>query len=327
MIFVTGGAGYIGSHCVLGLIEKGYDVVVFDNLTTGHIEIIETLKKEGGVRFFRGDLTNINDIREAFLNSEAVMHFGGYSQVSESVENPQKYYFNNFVGTMNLLQVMLEKNVKKIIFSSTASIYGEPQYTPIDENHLKNPINPYGRTKLSIENMMDEYDKAYGLKSVRLRYFNVLGADKKSRIGEWHVPETHLIPNILNSLFEDKEFELFGDDYDTRDGTCVRDYIDIEDLVSAHILALNYLEKTQKTDFFNLGTNFGYSVKEVLSICESVLGKKIKLQIQPKRRGDPKILVADNRKAQEILNWNLAVKLEDSIKNTYNWLKTFREVD
>ena len=257
MILVTGGAGYIGSHCVLSLLKKGIDVVVFDNLSTGHIETIETLKKFGNLKFYQGDLLNTDEIKKVFENKiDAVIHFAALSQVAESMKNPQKYYINNVIGTINLLNTMIKNNVKKIVFSSTAATYGEPKYTPIDENHPQNPINPYGKTKLMIENIMDDYDKAYDLKSVRLRYFNVIGADKDINIGEWHNPETHLVPNILKSTFENsKTFEIYGQDYNTKDGTCVRDYINIEDLIDAHILALEYLNKNNETNFFNLGTN------------------------------------------------------------------------
>ena len=235
MILVTGGAGYIGSHCVLALISKGLDVVIFDSLETGHIETIDILKKEGNVTFEKGDLKNLDDINKVFekYNIDAVVHFAALSLVGESVKEPQKYYYNNVYGTLNLLNAMLSHDVKKIVFSSTAATYGEPEYIPIDENHPQNPINPYGNTKLMVEKIMDDYSKAYGLNSVRLRYFNVAGADSLSRVGEWHNPETHLIPNILKSTLSDgKTFELYGDDYPTKDGTCVRDYINIENLVN-----------------------------------------------------------------------------------------------
>ena len=284
MILVTGGAGYIGSHCVLSLLEKGYKVLVFDNLSTGHIETVETLGQYGDLTFIQGDLLNQNDLQKIFqdFDIESVIHFAAYSQVGESVKNPQKYYINNVCGTINLLSAMIENNVKNIVFSSTAATYGEPMYIPIDEKHPQNPINPYGQTKLMIEKIMDDYDKAYGLRSVRLRYFNVAGADSKARIGEWHEPETHLIPNILKSTFGNaKTFEMYGEDYDTKDGTCVRDYINIEDLVNAHVLALEYLYNGGKTDYFNLGTNNGNTVKEVFGICEAVAEKYIKVNRMP----------------------------------------------
>ena len=322
MILVTGGAGYIGSHCVMALLENNNDVVIFDNLSTGHIETVQTLQKYGNVEFQQGDLTNFDDINSVFknFNIEKVVHFAAFSQVGESVVNPQKYYINNVCGTINLLRAMLENNVKKIVFSSTAATYGEPVYIPIDEKHPQNPINPYGQSKLMIEKIMDDYNKAYELKSVRLRYFNVAGADLKSRIGEWHDPETHLIPNILKSTFNNgKTFQMFGDDYDTKDGTCVRDYINVEDLAQAHLLALKYLDEGGETNFFNLGTNDGNTVKEVFTACEKVTQKDIPVEMKPRRAGDPASLVADNNKAKENLNWDPKHTLEESIQSAYTW--------
>ena len=323
MILVTGGAGYIGSHCVLALLAKGLDVVIFDNLETGHIETVETLKKEGNVQFVKGDLKNLEDINSVFdeFQIDAVVHFAALSLVGESVKEPQKYYYNNVYGTLNLLNAMLEHNVKKIVFSSTAATYGEPEYIPIDEKHPQNPINPYGNSKLKNKKIMDDYSKAYDLRSVRLRYFNVAGADSKARVGEWHEPETHLIPNVLKSTFSGgKIFEMYGDDYPTKDGTCVRDYINVEDLAQAHILALEYLNNDGATNYFNLGTKNGDTVKEVFSACEKVTEKTIPVNIMPRRAGDPASLVADNSKAKEILGWNPKHTLEESINTAYLYL-------
>lgn len=322
MILVTGGAGYIGSHCVLALLKEGFAVHIFDNFSTGHKETVETLKKYGTLTYSEGDLQNKTDIKKVFENNkiDAVVHFAAFSQVGESVKNPQKYYQNNVCGTLNLLEAMLENDVKKIVFSSTAATYGEPVYTPIDENHTQLPINPYGQTKLMIERIMDDYDKAYGLKSVRLRYFNVAGADSEGRIGEWHNPETHLVPNILKSSFGDgKTFEMYGDDYDTKDGTCVRDYINVEDLAQAHILALKYLNNGGETNFFNLGTQEGTTVQEVFDVCEQVIGKSIPVKKMPRREGDPAILVADNTKAKNELGWEPKNSFEHSVKTAYEW--------
>ena len=322
MILVTGGAGYIGSHCVLALLKQGYDVVIYDNLSTGHLETVNILKKYGNVIFYQGDLLNSSYLDTLFkqVDIDAVIHFAAFSQVGESVKDPSKYYRNNVVGTLNLLDTMLNNNVKNIVFSSTAATYGEPKYIPIDENHPQEPINPYGQTKLMIEKIMDDYDKAYGLKSVRLRYFNVAGADELARIGEWHEPETHLIPNILKSTFGDtKTFEMYGTDYDTKDGTCVRDYINVEDLAQAHVLALEYLKNGGKTNFFNLGTQEGNTVKEVFDLCEKVTEQKIPVAIMGRREGDPAKLVADNTKAKETLNWEPQKSLKDSIKSAYEW--------
>ena len=329
MILVTGGAGYIVSHCVLALLKQGYDVVIYDNLSTGHLETVNILKKYGNVIFYQGDLLNSSYLDTLFkqVDIDAVIHFAAFSQVGESVKDPSKYYRNNVVGTLNLLDTMLNNNVKNIVFSSTAATYGEPKYIPIDENHPQEPINPYGQTKLMIEKIMDDYDKAYGLKSVRLRYFNVAGADELARIGEWHEPETHLIPNILKSTFGNtKTFEMYGTDYDTKDGTCVRDYINVEDLAQAHVLALEYLKNGGKTNFFNLGTQEGNTVKEVFDLCEKVTEQKIPVAIMGRREGDPAKLVADNTKAKEILNWEPQKSLKDSIKSAYEWENLLQEM-
>ena len=329
MILITGGAGYIGSHTTLEFLNSGYEVVVFDNLETGHLETINILKKEGDLEFFKGDLKNQKDLDELFkkYNIEAVIHFAASSIVSESVKNPAKYYRNNVLGTLNLLDCMIKNNVKKIVFSSTCATYGEPKYVPLDENHPQNPINPYGQTKLMIEKIMDDYDRAYNLKSIRLRYFNVAGANSEAKIGEWHETETHLIPNILKSVFEkDKTFKIFGDDYNTPDGTCIRDYVNVEDLAKAHKYALLYLNKENKTDYFNIGTQEGDSVKKVFSICREILKKEIPLEIAPKREGDPAILYANSKKAKEILNWKGEKNLKDSIKSAYEWEKKLQKI-
>ncbi len=318
MILVTGGAGYIGSHCVLSLLEKGHHVLVYDNLSTGHLKTIQILNKYGNLKFTNGDLLDCNLLQKVFDNFdiEAVIHFAAFSRAEESMFDPQKYYTNNIVGTLNLLKVMLSNNVKQIIFSSSAAVYGEPIYTPIDEKHPLNPINTYGQTKLIIEKILEDYGKAYHLKSVSLRYFNVVGCDSIGRIGECHEPETHLIPNILKN---NNIFEIYGNDYDTKDGTCIRDYVDIEDLVNAHLLALEYLKNGGKTNCFNIGTKEGNTVKEIFKMCEDVCNKAIPLKIMPRRKGDPAVLVASNEKAKEYLGWYPQKDLEESIKNVLNW--------
>ena len=325
MILITGGAGYIGSHTVLNFIENNYDILIFDNLENGHIETVNTLLNLGNVQFVKGDLRNINDIEKLFNNYkiDGVIHFAAFALVEESVKNPSKYYINNIYGTINLLDTMIKHNVKHIVFSSTCATYGEPQYTPIDEKHTQNPINPYGYSKLVVERIMDDYDKAYSLKSIRLRYFNVAGSDEKGRIGEWHEPETHLIPNIIKSAInESKTFNIFGSDYDTKDGTCVRDYVNVLDLAEAHRLAYEYLLKNNKTYVFNLGTGNGHSVKEVFDACEKVLNKKIPVEIKDRRSGDPAKLYADITKAKEILKWFPTGTLEESIYTNYLWEST-----
>lgn len=325
MILITGGAGYIGSHTTLNFLNNGYDVVVFDSLENGHIETVKTLQKFGKLQFVQGNLNNIEDLENLFKNYQidTVIHFAGFIQVEESVKNPSKYYKNNITGTLNLLDTMVKYGVKRIVFSSSAAVYGEPLYTPIDEKHQKSPLNAYGKTKAMTEEILDDYDRAYGLKSICLRYFNVAGADFDIRIGEWHEPETHLIPNILKSIFEEgKVFKIFGNDYDTADGTCIRDYVNVEDLAEAHRLAYQYLKENNKSDRFNLGTEQGNSVKEVFATVEAVTGKSISVKTEPRRDGDAAILLANAEKAKSVLGWKPTRTLEDSIKTAYLWEKS-----
>lgn len=325
MILVTGGAGYIGSHMVVDLVENGYEVVIFDNLEVGHIETVETLKKiSSDVRFVKGDLRNFDEINAVFkeYKIDAVLHFAAYALVGESVENPDKYNENNVKGSLNLFNAMVENDVKKIVFSSTCAVFGEPEYTPIDELHPKNPVNPYGDTKLKVEGILKDFDEKYGLKSVILRYFNVAGADKCARIGEWHEVETHLIPNILKSALNNScEFKIFGNDYDTKDGTCIRDYVNVNDLTRAHILALKFLENNNTSENFNIGTGSADSVMDVFYAVKEVIGQDIKSEICPKRSGDPAKLFADSTKAGKILGWKAQKTLQDSIKTAYEWEK------
>ena len=324
MILVTGGAGYIGSHTALKFLENNNDIIIFDSLENGHIEFIDFLKTRGNVTFVKGDLKNFDEINKLFDNYkiDTVLHFAGYIQVEESVQNPEKYYTNNIVGTLNLLKAMLSHEVKKIIFSSTCATYGEPQYTPLDEQHPQNPASPYGETKLIIEKILKDYDKAYGLKSIILRYFNVIGSEDNARIGEWHTPETHLVPNILkSSLDEDREFKIYGDNYNTPDGTCIRDYVNVNDLAQAHLLAYKYLNRENKSDVFNIGTENGISVKEIFDICEKVIGKKIPVKIVEKRVGDVEKLYANPTKAKNILGWKPTHSLEIGIQTAYKWEK------
>ncbi len=327
MILITGGAGYIGSHTVLNFLNNGIkDIMIFDNLETGHIETVKELQKiSSSVKFVQGDLRNIGDVENVFSSNkiDAVIHFAANSLVAESVIEPRKYYNNNVVGTLNLLNTMLDNNCKKIVFSSTCATYGEPEYTPIDEEHPQNPINTYGMTKLMIENIMFDYDRAYGLKSIKLRYFNVAGADKDSRIGEWHNIETHVIPVILKAALNDDNstFNIYGNDYATVDGTCIRDYVNVEDLAEAHRLAYLYLSKENCSDVFNVGTEKGDSVKHVFEVCEKVVGKQIPHQIAPRRSGDPAKLYANADKIKEKLGWKPQRTLEMSISSAYNWEK------
>lgn len=324
MILITGGAGYIGSHTALNFLKSNFEVVIFDSLENGHIEFINTLKQFGNLHFIKGDLKNFSEIKSLFkkYNIDTVIHFAGYIEVEESVLNPSKYYINNVEGTKNLLDAMVQFDVKKLVFSSTCAVYGVPQYLPIDENHPLNPINPYGETKLQIEKMLKDYDKLYSIKSIILRYFNASGADSNALLGEWHKKESHLIPNILQAILnENKTFKIFGYDYDTPDGTCIRDFVNVEDMAYAHKKAYEYLQKTSKSDTFNIGTARGYSVKEVFNAVEKITGKKLTYKLCERRKGDSAKLTANTLKAEKILNWKAEKTLEQSIKSAFEWQK------
>ncbi len=319
MILITGGAGYIGSHVNKKLNEKGYETLVFDNLVYGHKEFVRWGK------LILGDLGNLEQIRLVFAKYpiSAVMHFAAFAYVGESVINPQKYYLNNVKNTLNLLQVMLENNVEYFIFSSTCATYGIPQKIPIPEDHPQNPINPYGRSKLMVERILEDYSKAYGLRYVSLRYFNAAGADPECEIGEWHEPETHLIPSVLDvAIGKSESIKVFGTDYPTPDGTCIRDFIHVSDLADAHILALEHLIKGGKSDVFNLGNGNGFSVLEVIKAAEEVTKRKIKFIKSDRRPGDPPILVGSSKKAKNILGWSLKYHdLSLIIETAWEWHK------
>ena len=317
MILIVGGAGYIGSHVNKVLNERGYETIILDNLSYGHEESVKwgTLCK--------CDLANINEVDDIFTkyNINAVMHFSSFIDVGESVRNPEKYYNNNVVNTMNLLNVMLKHDVKKFIFSSTCATYGIPQKIPLTENHPQNPINPYGWTKLMVERILNDYDTAYGLKSVILRYFNASGADESGIIGEWHNPETHLIPLILDAAMGKREdIKIFGTDYDTPDGTCIRDYIHVTDLADAHILSLEYLNKNNQSNQFNLGNGQGFSVKEVIESVKRVTGRNFNVTQTQRREGDPAILIGSSKKAKDTLGWDPQyVNIDKIIETAWNW--------
>ena len=313
-ILVMGGAGYIGSHTVKHLVENGYNVIVADNLSMGHREAVKTDK------FELADLMDKESLRGVFKKYpiDTVINFAGFIAVGESVENPAKYYQNNVVGTLNLLDIMLENNVKKIVFSSTAAVFGNPLYVPIDEKHITNPINPYGQTKLMIEKIFADYQRAYGLKYIAFRYFNASGCAVDGSIGESHNPETHLIPLVLKAIKGERaNIKIFGNDYETPDGTCIRDYIHVEDLAVAHRLAVENIDKF--TGVLNLGTSNGTSVKEIIDIAENITGKKCPVVIEGRRAGDPAILSATSGKAKEILGWKPKLTMEDIIKTAWNW--------
>ncbi|GEK36787.1 UDP-glucose 4-epimerase GalE [Enterococcus thailandicus] len=317
-ILVLGGAGYIGSHAVDQLIQKGYDVAVVDNLLTGHRQAVHP-----DARFYEGDIRDKAFLQTVFEKEaiEGVIHFAASSLVGESVEKPLMYFNNNVYGMQILLEVMHEFDVKQIVFSSTAATYGEPKMSPITEETPTNPKNPYGESKLMMEKMMKWCDNAYGMRYVALRYFNVAGAKADASIGEDHTPETHLVPIILQvALGQREELAVYGDDYDTPDGTCVRDYVQVEDLIAAHIKALEYLKAGNESNFFNLGSNNGYSVKEMLEAAREVTGKEIPAKIAPRRAGDPSTLVASSQKAKEILGWEPAyTDVKAIIKTAWDW--------
>ncbi len=317
-ILVVGGAGYIGSHAVHQLHDRGEKVVIIDNLETGNKQAIHA-----NASFYEGDIRDIDFLRSVFASEsiDAVIHFAANSLVGESMENPLKYYDNNVHGTQMLLEAMVEYNVKNIVFSSTAATYGEPDTVPITEDMATTPANPYGETKLAMERMIEWADKAYGIKYVSLRYFNVAGARQTGEIGEDHDPETHLIPIILQAALNKRpSVTIYGDDYNTPDGTCIRDYIHVEDLIDAHLLALKYLQQGGKSEIFNLGSSQGFSVKELVDTARSITGKEIPAVIGPRRAGDPSTLIASSTKAREILGWNPArTSIEEIMKDAWNW--------
>jgi len=322
-ILVVGGAGYIGSHMVVRLLAEGVDITTFDNLSGGYRDAVL------GGNFIEGDLADIDLLDKVFSENifDAVMHFASFIEVGESIHSPAKYYRNNVTNTQNLLDAMVKHGVFHFIFSSTAATFGEPEYVPIDEKHPMLPINPYGRTKLMVEQMLADYDRAYGLKSVSLRYFNAAGADPETRIGERHVPETHLIPLVLQAASGRREsISIFGQDYDTPDGTCIRDYIHICDLCDAHWLAIQSLQLNNKTAAYNLGNGNGFSVKEVIDSACKITNVDIPVVIAERRAGDPARLVADANLARQVLNWRPSYdSLDTIIEHAWKWEQKLAE--
>lgn len=320
-ILILGGAGYIGSHAVYKLIEENYNVIVLDNLQTGHKEAISPKAK-----FYKGDIRNIKDVQSVFRNEkiDGVLHFAASSLVGESMLNPLKYYDNNVNGTKIILETMHDFNVNNIVFSSTAAVYGKTSEIPITENTTTEPYNTYGETKLAVENMMKWCSIAHNIKYVSLRYFNVAGAMQGGNIGEAHNPETHLIPLVLKVALGLKDNILvFGDDYNTKDGTCIRDYIHVEDLIDAHILALKYLCKGGKSDIFNLGSSQGFSVNEIINTAKQITNHNIKAINSPRRVGDPPTLIACSEKAKKILGWNpKRTSINQIIEDAWQWHKS-----
>ena len=317
-VLVTGGAGYIGSHAVKVLLQKGYDVVVVDNLETGHKEAVDSKAK-----LYIGDIADDKLMDKVFKENDivGVIHFAAYSLVGESMTNPHKYYENNVSKTNHMLESMVKHNVKNLVFSSTAATYGEPERVPILETDKQVPTNVYGQTKLSMEQMIAWYGKIHGLKHVALRYFNVAGAMEDGSIGEAHNPETHLIPIILQVANNKREkLNVFGDDYPTKDGTCIRDYIHVLDLCDAHVLALEYLINGNPSDVFNLGSGEGFSVLEMVNAARKVTAHPIPLQITDRRAGDPAVLIASSSKAKQVLKWNpIREDIEVMIKDAWTW--------
>ncbi|WP_284036856.1 UDP-glucose 4-epimerase GalE [Neobacillus sp. 114] len=317
-ILVLGGAGYIGSHAVYQLIDQGYEVAVIDNLQTGHQGAIHPK-----AHFYKGDIRSREFMKTVFEkeNVEAIMHFAANSLVGESMLEPLKYFDNNVHGTQIVLEMMKEYGVKHIVFSSTAAVYGEQEIMPIAEEAAELPTNTYGETKLAVEKMMAWCEKAFDLKYVSLRYFNVAGARSDGQIGEDHNPETHLIPVVLEAaLGKRPAITVFGDDYDTSDGTCIRDYIHVEDLIAAHILALKYLQNYGQSNIFNLGSSQGFSVNEIIETAKEATGIDIPVQFGARRSGDPSTLIASSEKARQVLGWNPArTSIKQIISDAWNW--------
>ncbi|WP_025682207.1 UDP-glucose 4-epimerase GalE [Paenibacillus maysiensis] len=316
-ILVTGGAGYIGSHTVAELLDRGEEVVVLDNLQTGHKAALL------GGKLYEGDLRDKELLSRLFTENsiDAVIHFAANSLVGESMQNPGKYYDNNVFGALSLLEAMKDAGVRRIVFSSTAATYGEPEKVPIEEGDRTEPTNVYGETKLMMERMMSWFDKVLGIKYVSLRYFNAAGAHDSGKIGEDHRPESHLIPLVLQTALKQRpHIAVFGEDYATPDGTCIRDYIHVSDLADAHVRAVNYLREGHDSNVFNLGNGQGFSVKEVIETARKVTGLDIPVVTEPRRAGDPAVLVASSDKARSVLGWSPArTQLEDIISGAWGW--------
>jgi UDP-glucose-4-epimerase GalE len=320
VVLVIGGAGYIGSHAARALKRAGHEVIIFDNLCTG-FEILAT-----GFELAKGDMLDAAALARVLPRVDAIMHFAAHAYVGESVTNPRKYFHNNVEGGLSLLNAALDAGVKKIIFSSTCAVYGEPTKVPIEENIPRQPVNPYGVTKLFFEQALEAYDRAYGFRFASLRYFNAAGADESGEIGELHDPETHLIPLALRAAARlGPELSVFGSDYPTPDGTCIRDYIHVNDLAAVHVKALEHLAAGKESFAVNVGTGKGASVREVLSAVEEVTGKRVPHKVVPRRPGDPPALVANPAKAQALLQWKATRGLRDVVATAWNFMERKRE--
>jgi UDP-glucose-4-epimerase GalE len=315
-ILVVGGAGYIGSHTARALQRSGYDVIIYDNLSTGFTRLAQ------GFELVTADITDEAALRPVLARVDAIMHFAAHAYVGESVENPRKYFRNNVLAALSLLNTSLDAGIRRFVFSSTCAVYGTPPRVPITEQMPREPVNPYGASKLFFENALEAYDRAYGLRSVRLRYFNAAGADESGQIGEMHDPETHLIPLALAAATkEGQELHIYGSDYPTPDGTCVRDYIHVNDLADAHVKALQHLEQNGESVSLNLGTGHGHSVLDVIKAAENVTGRPVRRKIGPRRPGDPPTLVADPTKAQQLLGWSANRTLRDITSTAFTWMQ------
>jgi len=319
-ILVVGGAGYVGSHAARSLRNSGYRIVLYDNLSTGFRRLAQ------GFELVEGDIADEAKLRTVLARVDAVMHFAAHAYVGESVENPRKYFRNNVLAALSLLNAALDTGIRRFVFSSTCAVYGIPEQIPITEQAPHEPVNPYGASKLFFENALEAYSRAYGLRSVRLRYFNAAGADEGGEIGELHEPETHLIPLALAASTESgPELQIHGTDYETPDGTCIRDYIHVNDLADAHVRALQYLERGDQKDggslAVNLGTGQGHSVLEVMQAVEKVTGRSVRRKMGPRRPGDPPVLVADPRKAHTVLGWAAKRNLADIVASAWTWMQ------
>ncbi len=312
-ILVVGGAGYIGSHTAHALRRKGHEVIIYDNLSTGYASLAD------GFELVIGDISDSTKLSRLLARVDAVMHFAAYAYVGESVENPRKYFQNNVLGSIALLNAVTDSSVRKVIFSSTCAVYGVPAKVPMAEDNPRLPVNPYGASKLAFEFALESYARAYGLRFVAFRYFNASGADENGQIGEMHDPETHLIPAVFEAIKGKRPaLQIFGEDYPTPDGTCVRDYIHVSDLAEAHVLGLECIDKGESAAL-NLGTGQGYSVKEVISTIEKVTGRKVPRNLAPRRPGDPPALIADPSLAEKVLNWKAKRSLEDIVSTAWKW--------
>jgi UDP-glucose-4-epimerase GalE len=320
VVLVIGGAGYIGSHTARALKAAGHEVIIFDNLSTG-FEMLAA-----GFELIKGDILDGAALARVLPGTDAIMHFAALAYVGESVTNPKKYFHNNVEGGLSLLNAALDAGVKKIIFSSTCAVYGEPAKVPIEENTPRQPVNPYGVSKLFFEQALQSYDRAYGFRFASLRYFNAAGADESGEIGELHEPETHLIPLALSAAAGvGPELQVFGSDYPTPDGTCVRDYVHVNDLASAHLKALDHVAAGKESFAVNVGTGTGASVQEVITAVEEVTGRRVPRKVVPRRPGDPPILVANPAKAQALLQWKATRGLREVVATAWNWMERQRK--